>query len=127
MGEVMLIQLLKSKILRAEVTDSSLNYEGSLGIDSDLMQKVGLLPYEKILVGDMASGNRFETYAIPAPAGSHTIALNGAVARLGQVGDLLVIMSFASLTPEEAAAWKPKIIVVSDRNSRIVRSSNLDA
>lgn len=119
------IHLLKSKILRAEVTDSSLNYEGSLGIDSELMDMVGLLPYEKILVGDMASGSRFETYAIPAPAGSHTIALNGAVARLGQVGDLLVIMSFAELTPEEAKEHKPRIVVVSDRNSRIVRSSNL--
>ncbi|HNX04447.1 MAG TPA: aspartate 1-decarboxylase [Opitutales bacterium] len=119
------IQLLKSKILRAEVTDSSLNYEGSLGIDSDLMEMVGLLPYEKILVGDMASGSRFETYAIPAPAGSHTIALNGAVARLGQVGDLLVIMSFAQMTPEEAKEHKPRIVVVSHRNSRIVRSNNL--
>lgn len=121
----MLIQLLKSKILRAEVTDSSLNYEGSLGIDSELMDMIGLLPYEKILVGDMASGSRFETYAIPAPAGSHTIALNGAVARLGQVGDLLVIMSFASVTPEEAKKWKPKVVVVSDRNSKIVRSTNV--
>jgi aspartate 1-decarboxylase len=123
--EEMHIHLLKSKILRAEVTDSSLNYEGSLGIDSDLMAKIGLLPYEKILVGDMASGSRFETYAIPAPAGSRTIALNGAVARLGQVGDLLVIMSFAEVTPEEAKTHEPRILVMAERNSRIVRSSNL--
>ncbi|MBN1404104.1 MAG: aspartate 1-decarboxylase [Opitutales bacterium] len=120
------IQLLKSKLLRAEVTESSLNYEGSLGIDSELMEKVGLLPYEKILVGDMASGSRFETYAIPAPAGSRTIALNGAVARLGQVGDLVVIMSFASLKPEEVADWKPKTLVLSKRNSVIVKSLNVD-
>ena len=120
------IQLLKSKLLRAEVTESSLNYEGSLGIDSELMEKGGILPYEKILVGDMASGSRFETYAIPAPAGSRTIALNGAVARLGQVGDLVVIMSFASLKPEEVADWKPKTLVLSKRNSVIVKSLNVD-
>jgi len=119
------IQLLKSKILRAEVTESSLNYEGSLGIDSELMEKVGLLPYEKILVGDMASGSRFETYAIPAPAGSCTFALNGAVARLGQVGDLIVIMSFASLRPEEVADWKPKTIVLAERNRVIVKKLNV--
>jgi aspartate 1-decarboxylase len=119
------MQLLKSKIHRAEVTDSSLNYEGSLGIDAALMEKIGLLPYEKILVSDLATGARFETYAIPAPAGSHTIALNGAVARLGQVGDLLVIMSFASVTPEEAKTWKPKVIVVAEHNSKIVRTTNV--
>ncbi|MFA5258192.1 MAG: aspartate 1-decarboxylase [Opitutales bacterium] len=119
------IQLLKSKILRAEVTESSLNYEGSLGIDSDLMEMVGLLPYEKILVGDMASGSRFETYAIPAPAGSGSIALNGAVARLGQVGDLVVIMSFASLRPDEVEGWKPKTIVLAERNRVIVKKLNV--
>lgn len=121
----MLIQLLKSKIHRAEVTDSSLNYEGSLGIDAALMEKIGLLPYEKILVSDLSTGARFETYAIPAPAGSHTIALNGAVARLGQVGDLLIIMSFASVTPEEAKTWKPKVIVVGEHNSKIIRTTNV--
>ncbi len=120
------IQLLKSKILRAQVTESSLNYEGSLGIDSTLMEMVGLLPYEKILVGDMNSGSRFETYAIPTPAGSRTIALNGAVARLGQVGDLVVIMSFASLRPEEVADWKPKTIVLAERNSVVVKKLNVE-
>jgi aspartate 1-decarboxylase len=122
----MQIQMLKSKILRAEVTDSCLNYEGSLAIDSELMAKVGLRHYEKILVGDMASGSRFETYAIEAPAGSRTIALHGAVARLGQIGDLVVIMSFALLTPEEAADWKPKTIVLAKGNSEIVKSVNVD-
>jgi aspartate 1-decarboxylase len=120
----MQIQLLKSKILRAEVTDSSVDYEGSLGIDTDLMDRVGLLPYEKILVGDITNGSRFETYAIPAPAGSRTIALNGAVAHLGKIGDLLVIMSFASLTPEEALTWKPKTIVVAECNSKIIKAVN---
>jgi aspartate 1-decarboxylase len=118
----MQVTLLKSKILRAEVTDSSLHYEGSLGIDIDLMNKVGLLPYEKILVGDITNGARFETYAIPEPAGSLTIALNGAVAHLGKIGDLLVIMSFAQVSSDEAPDWQPKTITVAERNSKILKS-----
>lgn len=121
----MQVQLLKSKILRAEVTDSSVDYEGSLGIDIDLMNKVGLLPYEKILVGDITNGSRFETYAIPAPAGSRTIALNGAVAHLGKIGDLVVIMSFANVDEKEIPKWKPKTIVVAERNSKIIKTLNV--
>lgn len=120
----MQMQLLKSKILRCEVTDSSVDYEGSLAIDIELMNRVGILQYEKILVGDISNGARFETYAIPAPAGSKTIALNGAVAHLGKIGDLLVIMSFASVTPAEVADWKPKTIVLADRNSRVLKTLN---
>lgn len=121
----MQINLLKSKILRAEVTDSSVNYEGSLGIDISLMEKVGLLPYEKILVGNITNGNRFETYAIPAPAGSLTFALNGAAAHLGKIGDLLVIMSFADMTPQEAETWQPKTIVLAECNSKIIKTVNV--
>ena len=82
----MLTHLLKSKIHRAQVTAANLEYEGSMTIDRDLMDKVGLLPYERILCGNMANGERFETYAIPAEAGSGQIILNGATARLGKVG-----------------------------------------
>ena len=117
----MLLDILHSKILRAEVTDAQLHYEGSLGIDSEIMEMVGLLPNEKILVGDISNGNRFETYAIPAPAGSRQFCLNGAVAHLGKVGDLIVIMSFARMTPEEAKTWKPRVVVFGDSNSRIVK------
>jgi len=98
----MLYHLLRTKLLRAEVTGARLDYEGSLAIDIELMNLVGMLPYEKILVGNLANGERFETYAIPAPAGTREICLNGATAHLGKPGDLLVIMTFAELTPEEA-------------------------
>ncbi len=120
----MQVNLLKSKILRAEVTDSCVDYEGSLGIDEELMQRVGLLPYEKILVGDITNGARFETYAIAAPAGSKTIALNGAVAHLSKVGNILVIMSFAWIPQDKANEWLPKTIVLAERNSRIIKTVN---
>ncbi len=112
----MQIQLLKAKLHRARVTEGSLNYPGSLGIDQDLMELAGIVPFEKILIGNVTTGDRFETYAIAAPRGSRTICLNGAVARLGQIGDLLVIMAFCLLSPEEAARWQPKTIVLSGNN-----------
>ncbi len=115
------LQLLKSKIHRAEVTDSSLNYEGSLGIDEDFLRMVDLRPYEKILVGNLANGNRFETYAIPAPAGSRKISLNGATARLGKIGDLLTILAFCTVAEEEAAKWKPKVLVLGNANEKVIK------
>lgn len=121
----MQITLLKSKLLRAEVTDSALHYEGSLAIDSALMDAVGLKPYEKILVANIANGERFETYAIKAPKGSHLISLNGAAAHKGKVGDLLVIMSFAQCSEAEAEKWKPKVLVLTDQNQKVVRADNV--
>lgn len=121
----MQVTLLKSKLLRAEVTDSALHYEGSLAIDASLMKQVGLVPYEKILVSNIANGERFETYAIEAPAGSSTISLNGAAARKGEIGDLLVIMAFAQFASQEADKWRPKVLVLADRNKRIVRADNV--
>ena len=113
----MLVYVLKSKIHRARVTGGNVDYEGSLGIARDLMDKVGLLPYEKILCGNMANGERFETYAIPAAAGSGQIILNGATARLGKRGDRLTIMSFAELEAAKAKSWKPQVIVLDDQNA----------
>lgn len=121
------INMLKSKILRAEVTHAELHYEGSLAIDSDLMKAVDLLPYEKILIGNINNGERLETYAIPAPAGSKGISLNGAAAHKGKPGDLLVIMSFAQLTEEEARSWQPKVIVLADHNQKIIKQSGPDS
>ena len=117
--------LLKSKLLRAEITDRALHYEGSLAIDSALMEPIGLLPYEKILVANIANGERFETYAIEAPKGSHTISLNGAAAHKGEIGDLLVIMAFARFNEEEAKTQKPKVLVLADGNKRVVRADNV--
>ncbi|HEY0946987.1 MAG TPA: aspartate 1-decarboxylase [Opitutaceae bacterium] len=117
----MQLNLLKSKIHRAEVTDLSLNYEGSLAIDREFMDIVGLREFERILVGNMANGERFETYAIPAPAGSKTISLNGATAHLGKRGDLLTIMSFAVVDEREAAAWQPRVVMLGDANRKIIK------
>jgi aspartate 1-decarboxylase len=113
----MQIHLLKSKIHRACVTAADVNYEGSLGIDQDFMDRVGLRPYERILCGNLANGQRFETYAIAAPRGSRAIILNGAVAHLGQAGDRITIMSFAELDQAEAAVWHPAVIVLDQANA----------
>lgn len=112
----MTLCLLKSKIHRATVTDASLHYEGSLTIAADLAEAVGLLPYEKILVGNMSNGERFETYVIYGKKGSGAIELNGATARLGQKGDLLTIMSYTWLTTSEATSHKPAIITLGKGN-----------
>jgi aspartate 1-decarboxylase len=119
----MQLNLLKSKIHRAEVTDLSLNYEGSLAIDSEFMAWVGLRTYERILVSNLNNGARFETYAIAAPAGSRTISLNGAAAYLGKRGDLLTIMAFAVVDERKAAAWQPKVLVLGDANRKIVKQT----
>ena len=119
------ISLLKSKLLRAEITDRALHYEGSLAIDSALMEAVGLLPYEKILVANIANGERFETYAIEAPKGSHLISLNGAAAHKGAIGDRVVIMSFAQVDAKDAKDWKPKVLVLSEKNSQVIRADNV--
>src|SRR6185436_14163024 len=90
----MQVHLLKSKIHRAQVTAANVDYEGSLTIAADLMEKVGLFPFERILCGNLANGQRFETYAIPGERGSGAIILNGATAHLGKAGDRLTIMSY---------------------------------
>jgi aspartate 1-decarboxylase len=119
----MQVSILRSKILRAEVTDARLEYEGSLSMDAALMGRVGILPHERVLVGNLANGNRFETYAIPAPAGSLTFCLNGAAAHLGKKGDLLVIMTFGWMSEEEAKAWMPRTIVLAEGNRKIVKET----
>ena|ERR1051326_3707320 len=110
------ITMLKSKIHRATVTGASVDYEGSLTIDKELMDKIGLLPYEKILCSNINNGARFETYAIVGEFGSRQIVLNGAAARLGRVGDKLTIMAFASVPLEKAQDLKPRILVLGEKN-----------
>lgn len=112
--------LLKSKIHRAAVTGASLHYEGSLTVSADIAEMVGLLPYEKILVGNLQNGERFETYVIYGAPGMGLIELNGATAHLGAIGDRLTIMSFARLTLEEAKTHHPRIVVL-DAENRVVR------
>jgi aspartate 1-decarboxylase len=115
----MLIHLLKSKIHRARVTASSLDYEGSLTIDQSLMARVGLVPFERILCSNLANGARFETYAIPGPRGSGAIVLNGATAHRGKVGDRITIMSFTEVAAARASRWKPRVIVLGAKNAVI--------
>lgn len=112
----MQICLLKSKIHRATVTGGEVEYEGSLTISGDLMDKVGLREYEKILCGNMANGERWETYAIRGKDGAGEIILNGAVAHLGKKGDLITIMNFASFTEAEARSWEPQVVVLGKDN-----------
>jgi len=116
----MQLTLLKSKIHRATVTAASLHYEGSMTISRDLAERVGILPYEKILVSNMANGERFETYVIYGEANTNQIQLNGATAHLGKIGDRLTIMNFGSFTPEEAVNHKPRVLLMNEKNE-IVR------
>ncbi len=113
---LMQIHLLKSKIHRATVTGGDLNYEGSLTISTDLMEKCGLQEYERILCGNMANGERWETYVIKGKRGTGDIILNGAVAHLGKKGDVLTIMNFAVVDKKKAKKWKPRVIVLGKGN-----------
>lgn len=114
--------LLKSKIHQARITGVDMAYEGSIVIDADLMDEVGLIPYEKVLVANIANGARFETYVIEGDRGSGTVALNGAAARLGQIGDTIIILSFAQIPAAEAKRFSPKMIQL-DEHNRVVRRS----
>ena len=97
----MFVEVLRSKIHNATVTSCNLDYEGSISIDQNFIDAAGLLPHEKVLVVNVTNGERFETYVIPAPAGSGEIGLNGAAARLAVTGDKLIIMAFAWKQPQE--------------------------
>ena len=108
----MLLEMLKGKIHRARITQCYVDYEGSLEIDIELLEKAGILPYEKILVVNATNGSRLETYAIPGGI----FCLNGAAAHRGSVGDIITIMCFANFTPEEAVVFRPKVIVMDEKN-----------
>ena len=108
--------MLKSKIHKATITQANLMYEGSLTIDRDLMAEVGLYPSEKVKVYNIHSGDRFDTYAIEGEPGSGIIGLNGAAARKGLVGDLIIIVSYALYTEEDLKNYEPKVIIVDAEN-----------
>lgn len=114
------ITMLKGKIHRAAVTQAELNYVGSITIDEALMEAAGICEYEQVQIVDIENGSRFETYVITGERGSGMICLNGAAARMVQVGDHVIIMCYASMTPEEAAAHKPRVVFV-DGENRIER------
>lgn len=108
--------MFKSKIHRARVTQAELYYEGSITIDSDLMAQANILEYEKVQVVNVNNGHRFETYALKGEAGSGTICLNGAAARLGHVGDEVIIITYGEYADDELKGHKPSIILVDEHN-----------
>lgn len=98
------------------VTEANLMYEGSITIDQDLLDAANLLPYEKVQVLNITNGSRLETYTIPGERGSRVCCLNGAAARLTQVGDRIIVISYAEMTPEEAKEHKPRVVIVDENN-----------
>ena len=115
----MLLTMLKAKIHRATVTQCDLHYEGSISIDAALLEASGILPNEQVDVLNITTGARFTTYAIEAPAGSGTIGINGAAARLAQIGDLVIVVAYAQMDEAEARRHKP-VVVSMDGKNRIV-------
>ncbi len=114
------LTMLKGKIHRAAVVQAELNYVGSITIDEALMEAAGILEYEQVQIVDIDNGSRFETYVIAGERDSGLICLNGAAARMVQVGDKVIIMCYASMTAEEAAGHAPKVVFVDEKN-RITR------
>ena len=113
----MKVTMFKSKLHQMVVTEANLMYEGSITIDQDLLDQAQLLPYEKVQVLNITNGQRLETYTIPGERGSRVCCLNGAAARLTQIGDRIIVIAYAEMTPEEAQAHKPRVIVVDDQNN----------
>ncbi|MCC8175386.1 MAG: aspartate 1-decarboxylase [Bacteroidales bacterium] len=117
----MQLQILKSKIHRVTVTQACLEYIGSITIDSELIEAAGIFPGERVFIVDNNNGERFDTYVIPGEAGSGVICVNGAAARRVQPGDVIIIMAYALMTPEEAAAFKPRVIFPDTETNSLIK------
>lgn len=113
----MLRIFLRAKIHLAKVTEANLFYEGSISIDTELLEMVGILPYEKVWISNMNNGERLETYVIPAPRGSREIGLNGPAAKKASVGDRIVIFSYGLFDEKELKEHKPKILILDENNN----------
>lgn len=116
----MYIKVVKSKIHRVKVTGADLNYIGSITIDADLMDAAGIYEGECVMIVDNNNGERFDTYTIAGPRGSGQVCLNGAAARKVMAGDIIIIMSFALMTPEEAKGFKPKVIFPDTETNKLI-------
>lgn len=112
----MLIKALKGKIHRARVTQTKIDYPGSIGIDENILKEAGIAPYEEVLLANVTNGARVETYVVPAPAGSRDIIILGAAARFFDPGDIVIIMNFAYFAPEEMKDLKPKVLLCDEQN-----------
>lgn len=121
----MILNMLKSKIHKATVTEANLNYVGSITIDQDLMEAAGIIPYEQVQVVDIDNGNRFETYVITGPQGSGSICLNGAAARMVCVGDKVIIMAYCQMESAHAIEHIPQVVFV-DTNNQITEVLNFE-
>lgn len=121
----MKIELLKGKIHRATVVQAELDYVGSITVDEALLEAAGILEYEKVQIVDVNNGSRFETYTIAGERGSGMICLNGAAARCVSVGDKIILMAYASMTPGEAAEHKPAVVFVDEKN-RVTRVTSYE-
>ena len=117
----MYIQVLKSKIHRVTVTEARLDYIGSITIDEDLLEAAGILPGERVYIVNNNNGARLDTYTIPGTRGEGTICLNGAAARLVQPGDIVIIMSYATMTPDEARTFKPTVIFPDTATNHLIK------
>jgi aspartate 1-decarboxylase len=115
----MLVELMKCKIHRATVTESNLEYMGSITIDEALLDAAGILPYEKVQIVNNNNGERFETYVMVGERGSGVICLNGAAARRVQPGDIIIIIAYCTMDAKEAAAHQPKVVFVDEHNRPI--------
>lgn len=115
----MTLEMFKSKLHPLTVTEADLYYEGSITLDQELLETANLLPYEKVQVVNINNGSRLDTYTIPAERGSRTVCLNGPAARLNQVGDQIIVISYARMTPEEAREHKPHIVLCDKENNPV--------
>lgn len=116
----MVIEVLKSKIHRAKITQAELNYVGSITIDEDLIDAANIIPNEKVQIVNNNNGARFETYVIKGERGTGTICLNGATARLAQVGDIVIIMSYAHMEMDDARKYEP-ILIFPDTDNKLIK------
>jgi len=116
----MKLTMMKGKIHRATVTQADLHYEGSISIDQDLLDLSGILPNEQVDILNITNGERFTTYAITAPRGSKTFGLNGAAARRVQLGDKIIIITYAQMDAEIAKTYEPKVVLLDEHNDVIV-------
>ena len=112
----MIRNMFKGKIHRATVTHADVDYEGSVAIDYDLMDAADILPNEVVQIWNVTNGERFDTYAIPAPRGSHMICMNGAAAHKARVGDLVIIATYAHMEEKEAKRYEPRVVLVDENN-----------
>ena len=117
--DIMLVSMLKSKLHRAKVTDTKLHYAGSIAIDPDLMEAVGMLPYEAVEIADVTNGSRLKAYAVKARRGSKDVIIMGAAAHLVKKDDVIIIFSFADVDIEEAKTHKPSVVALDEENNII--------